>query len=116
MERIFSPEFRNRIDAVVTFRSLDHDVVLQVVGKSIRELQAELAAKNVTLEVTDACREWLARKGLFAGSSGRGRIARLVSAQLKDFFVEEILFGRLTNGGRARADIENDAVVLSVLS
>ncbi|HEY9593224.1 MAG TPA: AAA family ATPase, partial [Spirochaetia bacterium] len=115
VERIFSPEFRNRIDAVVTFRSLDHDVVLQVVGKAIREFQAELATKNVTLEVTEACREWLATKG-YSREFGAREIARLVSAQLKDFFVEEILFGRLVNGGRARADVADDAVVLSVLS
>jgi ATP-dependent Clp protease ATP-binding subunit ClpA len=115
VERIFSPEFRNRLDAVVTFNSLEHDVVLQVVGKAVREFQDELAAKKVTLEVTDRCREWLAVKG-YSREFGAREIARLVSAHLKDFFVEEILFGRLADGGKAIADVENDSVVLSVVS
>ena len=117
VERIFAPEFRNRLDGVVTFNDLDHAVVLDVVGKAVRELQAELAEKKVSLEVTPACMEWLARKG-YSREFGAREIARLVSAKLKDFFVDEILFGRLMNGGRTRADIEasKDDVVLSVLA
>ncbi len=115
VERVFSPEFRNRLDAVVKFNGLDHAVVLQVVGKAVAEFQEELAAKNVTLEVTPACAEWLARKG-YSQEFGAREIARLVSTKLKDFFVDEILFGRLANGGRAQADIKDDAVVLTVLT
>jgi len=89
--------------------------VLQVVGKVVREFQDELAVKNVTLEVTPACMEWLARKG-YSTEFGAREIARLVSTKLKDFFVDEILFGRLTGGGRARADIQDDEAVLSVLT
>jgi ATP-dependent Clp protease ATP-binding subunit ClpA len=114
VQRIFSPEFRNRLDAVVKFNGLDHAVVLEVVGKVIREFQDELAGKNVTLEVTPRCREWLAEKG-YSKDFGAREIARLVSTKLKDFFVDEILFGRLAGGGSARADIENDDVVLSVV-
>jgi len=115
VERVFSPEFRNRLDAVVKFNGLDNADVLQVVGKVVREFQDELAAKKVTLEVTPACMEWLARKG-YSREFGAREIARLVSARLKDFFVDEILFGRLASGGQARADITDDEVVLSVLS
>src|SRR5271157_2419190 len=115
VEKIFSPEFRNRLDAVVKFNGLDPAVVLQVVGKVVREFQDELELKNVTLEVTPACMEWLARKG-YSTEFGAREIARLVSTKLKDFFVDEILFGRLTAGGRARADIQEDEVVLSVLT
>jgi ATP-dependent Clp protease ATP-binding subunit ClpA len=114
VERIFSPEFRNRLDAVVKFNGLDHAVVLQVVGKAVREFQDELAGKKVTLEVTEGCMEWLARKG-YSAEFGAREIARLVSSKLKDFFVDEILFGRLSKGGSARADIEKDEVVLTVL-
>jgi ATP-dependent Clp protease ATP-binding subunit ClpA len=114
VERIFVPEFRNRLDGVVTFNDLDHAVVLDVVGKAVRELQAELAEKHVTMEVTPACMEWLARKG-YSREFGAREIARLVSAKLKDFFVDEILFGRLMAGGRALADVEKDNIVLSVL-
>ena len=114
VQRIFSPEFRNRLDAVVKFNNLDHAVVLAVVGKVIEEFQDELAGKNVTLEVTPRCREWLAEKG-YSRDFGAREIARLVSSKLKDFFVDEILFGRLAGGGSARADIENDDVVLTVI-
>jgi ATP-dependent Clp protease ATP-binding subunit ClpA len=114
VERIFSPEFRNRLDAVVKFNALEHAVILQVVGKAVREFQDELAAKKVSLEVAPACLEWLALKG-YSKEFGAREIARLVSSKLKDFFVDEILFGRLAKGGNARADIQNDEVVVTVL-
>jgi ATP-dependent Clp protease ATP-binding subunit ClpA len=113
VQRIFSPEFRNRLDAVVKFNALDHAVVLQVVGKVIREFQEELAVKKVTLEVSPECREWLAAKG-YSQDFGAREIARLVSTKLKDFFVDEILFGRLSGGGSARADVVNDDIALTV--
>ncbi len=114
VERIFSPEFRNRLDSVIKFNGLDHAVVLQVVGKAVSDFQEELAVKNVSLEVTPRCLEWLARKG-YSQEFGAREVARLVSSSLKDFFVDEILFGRLTKGGSARADVENEEVVLTVL-
>jgi ATP-dependent Clp protease ATP-binding subunit ClpA len=115
VERVFSPEFRNRLDAVVKFNGLDPAVVLQVVEKVVREFQDELAVKNVSLEVTPACMEWLARTG-YSTEFGAREIARLVSTKLKDFFVDEILFGRLTGGGRAKADVDGDEVILTVLT
>ena len=114
VERTFSPEFRNRLDGVVKFGGLDRAIVLLVVDKALREFQQELAAKNVSLEVTDRCRQWLAEKG-YSPEFGAREVARLVASKLKDFFVEEVLFGRLAGGGRARADAEGDAVVLTVL-
>jgi len=113
VERIFAPEFRNRLDAIVKFNALDHAIVLQIVGKAIRQFQEELAARNVTLEVTPACAEWLARKG-YSEEFGAREIARLVSSKVKDFFVDEVLFGRLNGGGTARADLRNDDVVIEV--
>jgi ATP-dependent Clp protease ATP-binding subunit ClpA len=113
VERIFSPEFRNRLDAVVKFNDLSHAVVLQVVEKAVRQFQGELAAKKVTLEVTPRCLEWLAAKG-YSKDYGAREISRLVSSKLKDFFVDEILFGRLSSGGSARADVEGDQVVIAV--
>jgi len=113
VERIFSPEFRNRLDAVVKFNSLESAVVVQVVGKAVQEFQDELAVKNVSLEVTPRCMEWLAEKG-YSRDFGAREISRLVSTKLKDFFVDEILFGRLSGGGRAVADVENGDVVISI--
>ncbi len=114
VERIFAPEFRNRLDAVVKFNNLDHAIVLQIVGKAIRQFQAELAVKNVTLEVTPDCMDWLARKG-YSEEFGAREIARLVSSRIKDFFVDEVLFGRLAGGGHARADAQGDEAVISVV-
>ncbi len=108
VERTFAPEFRNRLDGVVRFNDLDHAVVLDIVGKAIREFQADLAAKNVTLEVTDRCRHWLADKG-YSKAFGAREVNRLVAAKIKDTFVDEILFGRLAGGGRAVADLSEDA-------
>ena len=77
-------------------------------SKAIREFQAELAVKNVVLEVTDRCRAWLADKG-YSKSFGAREVNRLVAAKIKDFFVDEVLFGRLAGGGRAVADLSEDA-------
>ena len=115
VERTFAPEFRNRLDAVVKFNSLDHAIVLQIVGKAIRQFQSELAVKNVTLEVTPACMEWLAEKG-YSEEFGAREIARLVSSRIKDFFVDEVLFGRLAAGGKTRADVRGSDVTIEVLS
>ncbi len=114
VERTFAPEFRNRLDAVVKFNNLEHAVVLQIVDKAISQFQAELVVKNVTLEVTPACRDWLARAG-YSEEFGAREIARLVSSKIKDFFVDEVLFGRLAAGGKARADARGDDVAIEVL-
>lgn len=113
VDRIFSPEFRNRLDAVVTFNDLDEKIVLDIVGKEIDTFAAQLKEKNVELEVTGRCREWLAKKG-YSREFGARQIARLVQEKLKPFFVDEVLFGRLTSGGHAVADISGDDVVITV--
>ena len=113
VEKIFSPEFRNRLDGVVNFHSLDEAVVLKIVKKAISEFAAQLTDKNVLLTVTDRCCDWLARRG-YSPEFGAREIARLVQDNIKRFFVDEVLFGRLREGGEAVADIENDAVVIRV--
>ncbi|HPS56693.1 MAG TPA: ATP-dependent Clp protease ATP-binding subunit ClpA [Spirochaetota bacterium] len=113
VDRIFSPEFRNRLDAVVTFNDLDEKIVLDIVGKEIETFATQLKEKNVILEVTAQCREWLAKKG-YSREFGARQIARLVQEKLKPFFVDEVLFGRLTSGGHAVADISGDDVVITV--
>jgi ATP-dependent Clp protease ATP-binding subunit ClpA len=113
VDRIFSPEFRNRLDAVVTFNDLDEKIVLEILGKEIDTFAAQLKEKNVELEVTARCREWLADKG-YSREFGARQIARLVQEKLKPFFVDEVLFGRLASGGHAVADISGDDVVITV--
>ncbi len=114
VERIFSPEFRNRLDGVVNFNGLTHEVVLMIVKKAIGEFSVQLQEKNVNLQVTDQCYEWLARKG-YSDEFGAREIARLIQDKIKRFFVDEVLFGKLQKGGIALADIEGDDVTLRVL-
>jgi len=113
VDRIFSPEFRNRLDAIVTFNDLEDKIVLDIVGKEIDFFASQLKEKNVTIEVTQACREWLARKG-YSREFGARQIARLVQDKLKSFFVDEVLFGRLASGGHAIVDISGEEVVITV--
>ncbi|MCX5854573.1 MAG: ATP-dependent Clp protease ATP-binding subunit ClpA [Deltaproteobacteria bacterium] len=114
LERSFSPEFRNRLDAVVNFNNLTGEVVLQIVRKTIDEFGAQLGEKKVVLQVTDLCHEWLAGKG-YSPEFGAREIARLIQDKIKRFFVNEVLFGKLKQGGSALADIENDDVVVRVI-
>jgi len=114
VERIFSPEFRNRLDGVVNFNGLTHEVVLMIVKKAICEFSVQLHEKNVNLQVTDQCYEWLARKG-YSEEFGAREIGRLIQDKIKRFFVDEVLFGKLQKGGIALADIEGDDVTVRVL-
>jgi ATP-dependent Clp protease ATP-binding subunit ClpA len=114
LERSFSPEFRNRLDSVVNFNNLTGEVVLQIVRKTIDEFGAQLGEKKVALQVTDLCYEWLAGKG-YSPEFGAREIARLIQDKIKRFFVNEVLFGKLKQGGSALADIENDDVVVRVI-
>jgi len=111
VERIFAPEFRNRLDKVVTFNHLPEEVVLQIVDKELRAFQDQLDEKSVELEITHECRVWLARRG-FSSEFGARNIARLVQEKIKNYFVDAVLFGDLVGGGKAVADVEDDDVVI----
>ena len=113
VKRIFAPEFRNRLDGVVLFNGLSRAVVVDIVKKQIREFQDQLAEKKVVLHVAEGVYEWLADQG-YSEEFGARQIARLVQDRIKNFFVDEVLFGRLVCGGTVNADIEDDAIVLHV--
>jgi ATP-dependent Clp protease ATP-binding subunit ClpA len=113
LEKTFSPEFRNRLDGVVNFQGLTEPVILKIVRKAVAEFTMQLAEKKVILTVTDPCFEWLARRG-YSPEFGAREIARLIQDTIKRFFVDEVLFGSLREGGEALADIENNAVVIRV--
>jgi ATP-dependent Clp protease ATP-binding subunit ClpA len=113
IEKTFSPEFRNRLDGVVNFQGLSEDVVRKIVQRAIADFAAQLIGKRVLLTVTDRCYTWLARTG-FSPEFGAREIARLIQDKIKHFFVDEVLFGNLKEGGEALADIENDDVVIRV--
>jgi ATP-dependent Clp protease ATP-binding subunit ClpA len=106
IERTFSPEFRNRLDAWIAFESLSFANIERVVDKFINELRDQLADKNVTLELTEAGRAWLANKG-FDKLFGARPMARLIQSKIKEPLANEILFGRLQGGGRVVVDAKD---------
>ena len=112
VERIFSPEFRNRLDRVVVFNSLGTEVVEDIVRKELKAFREQLAEKGVTLEVTDRCVTWLAEHG-FSEEFGARNIARLVEEKVKSYFVDAVLFGELQEGGHATADVLGGEVVVT---
>lgn len=107
IQRVFSPEFRNRLDATIKFNPLPEDVVLKIVDKFIKELNDQLSSKNITVEITEKTRKWLAQKG-FDPKFGARPLLRVIQKKIKAPLVEEILFGRLKNGGKVLVDIVKD--------
>ena len=101
VEKTFSPEFRNRLDAIISFRSLDEDVMTRVVDKFIRQLQASLQERKVTLRLTDGARRDLAQRG-YDPVFGARPLGRLIESEIGNMLADEILFGRLTGGGKVR--------------
>lgn len=112
IERTFSPEFRNRLDAWVAFEPLSFEVIKQVVDKFVNELRAQLAEKKVTVELTEAAREWLALKG-YDKLYGARPMARLVQQKIKEPLAEELLFGALQHGGTVTVEVQNDDIKLT---
>jgi ATP-dependent Clp protease ATP-binding subunit ClpA len=111
LERTFTPEFRNRLDAVVNFSALGMPEIEKVVDKQIDELRAMVAAKKVTIEVTPAARSWLAEKG-FDRAFGARPMARLIERVVKKPLSESRLVGTLADGGVVRLVVENDTIAL----
>jgi ATP-dependent Clp protease ATP-binding subunit ClpA len=109
LERLFSPEFRNRLDAVVQFASLAPDAVERVVDKFMTELDAQLAARRVTIELTPAARRWLAERG-YDETFGARPMARLIQEHVKRPLADEMLFGKLQDGGRVEIDAGDDGL------
>jgi ATP-dependent Clp protease ATP-binding subunit ClpA len=103
VEKLFSPEFRNRLDAVINFHSLTPDVMARIVDKFLHELNRQLKDKRVEVCLTDAARTWLGRKG-FDPIFGARPLSRLIQTALKDTLTDELLFGRLATGGVVLVD------------
>ncbi|MBB1407787.1 ATP-dependent Clp protease ATP-binding subunit ClpA [Pseudoalteromonas sp. SG44-17] len=106
INKVFSPEFRNRLDNIIWFNHLDRDVTLLVVDKFIVELQAQLDKKSVNLELTNKAREWLADKG-YDKAMGARPMGRVIQEQLKKPLANEILFGQLIDGGTVKVSIKD---------
>jgi len=115
IRKLFSPEFRNRLDAVVQFKSLDQQTIIRVVDKLIVELEAQLQDRMVTLELDDDARQWIAERG-YDASMGARPMARVIQEFIKRPLAEELLFGKLTAGGHIRVGVAPDdsALVLEM--
>ena len=106
IEKLFSPEFRNRLDAVIPFHSLTQEIMEKIVDKFMAELGVQLAAKNVTLDLSAEARSWLAKKG-FDPAFGARPLGRLIQKEVKDVLAEQILFGDLVNGGAVQIGLKD---------
>ncbi len=104
INRMFTPEFRNRLDAIIGFRSLSPEIMTRIVDKFAMQLEMQLADRNVVIELTDAARQWLAEKG-YDPLFGARPLARVIQERLKKPLADELLFGRLAKGGVVRVDV-----------
>ncbi len=107
IERLFAPEFRNRLDAVIPFSNLPPEIVAQVVDKFIIQLETQLADRHVTIELSDAARKWLGDKG-FDPLYGARPLSRTIQDSVKKPLAEELLFGKLEKGGTVRVDLDKE--------
>ncbi|MBT7777503.1 MAG: ATP-dependent Clp protease ATP-binding subunit ClpA [Rhodospirillales bacterium] len=112
IEKMFTPEFRNRLDSIIGFASLAPEVVSRVVDKFVMELELQLDDKNVMIELTDGAREWLAKKG-YDKMFGARPLSRVIQEHIKKPMAEELLFGRLTKGGVVVVKVEDGKIVFS---
>jgi len=107
IKRLFTPEFRNRLDAIVSFKALDHEVILRVVDKFLMELEMQLHEKKVDAIFTEALKEHLAKKG-FDPLMGARPMARLIQDTIRAALADELLFGKLASGGKVTVDLDKD--------
>lgn len=113
IKRLFTPEFRNRLDAIVPFKALPKAAVLRVVDKFIMQLEAQLSDKRVSISLTDAARDYLAELG-YDPQMGARPLARVVQEKIKKPLAEELLFGKLVDGGSVHIDCRDNALVFDI--
>ncbi|KUF09723.1 ATP-dependent Clp protease ATP-binding subunit ClpA [Pseudoponticoccus marisrubri] len=113
IERTFTPEFRNRLDAVISFQPLPKDTILQVVEKFVLQLEAQLMDRNVTIELTKPAAEWLAEKG-YDDKMGARPLGRVIQENIKKPLAEELLFGKLVKGGVVKVSVKDGELVLKL--
>lgn len=114
IQRMFTPEFRNRLDATVPFSGLTPEIVGRVVEKFVMQLEAQLADRNVTIELSSAAKEWLAEKG-YDPLYGARPLARVIQEHVKKPLAEELLFGKLVKGGAVKVGLKDGALTFDVV-
>lgn len=113
IERMFTPEFRNRLDAIITFANLSPDVVGRVVDKFVMELEGQLSDRDVTIELTPAARDWLAKKG-YDSRMGARPLGRVIQQEIKKPLADHLLFGDLITGGHVKVDAKKDKISFDI--
>jgi ATP-dependent Clp protease ATP-binding subunit ClpA len=112
IKRLFTPEFRNRLDANVAFASLTPEIIRQVVHKFVMQLEAQLADRHVTIELTEQAADWLAKNG-FDELYGARPLARVIQEHIKKPLADEILFGKLVKGGHVLVRLEDGKIAFA---
>jgi len=113
IQRLFAPEFRNRLDAIVAFKALDAETIKSVVTKFILQLEAQLADRNITIQLTDEATDWLAKNG-FDELYGARPLARVIQEHIKKPLADDILFGRLTKGGHVKVVLKDGKIAFDI--
>jgi ATP-dependent Clp protease ATP-binding subunit ClpA len=112
IEKMFSPEFRNRLDEIINFNALDIDIMEKVVDKFMAELNVQLGTKKVALTISPAVRTWLAQKG-YDPKYGARPLTRVIQTRIKDNLSDEILFGKIQKGGLVHLDLKDDELIFN---
>jgi len=115
LKRLFTPEFRNRLDAVVAFKPLTPEIIRQVVQKFVMQMEAQLADRNVTIALSDDAADWLAKNG-FDELYGARPLGRVIQEHIKKPLADDILFGRLVRGGHVKVILENGKIAFEIES
>ena len=114
IKRLFSPEFRNRLDATISFKALDHEIILRVVDKFLIQLEEQLHEKKVEAIFTDALKTHLATKG-FDPTMGARPMSRLIQDTIRSALADELLFGKLSGGGHVTVDLDEGGKIKLLL-
>ncbi len=114
INKLFSPEFRNRLDAIITFKPLTPEIMKKVVQKFVSELQDQLRGKKTMVTLSEGAMDWLAEKG-FDRRYGARPLGRVIQTEIKDVLSEEILFGKLSKGGEVQIDVDGDSLMFKYL-
>src|SRR3954471_17333714 len=113
IKRLFTPEFRNRLDAIIAFDGLTQEIVGRVVEKFVMQLEAQLADRNVTIELSSSAKEWLSKKG-YDPLFGARPLSRIIQEYVKKPLAEELLFGKLARGGLVQVSLKDNALAFSI--
>jgi len=111
--KMFTPEFRNRLDAIVPFKALKQETVSKVVDKFMAQLEAQLTEKNVTIVLSDKARDYLAKEG-YDPAMGARPLSRVIQEKIKKPLAEELLFGKLVDGGVVQIDVKKDELSFKI--